>query len=209
VCDDVETLVFLANLGTIPLHIWSSRADDLARPDWSILDLDPKGAPLSDVVACARCIKQLCDDIELPTFVKTSGSTGLHVLIPLGGQCTYEQSRTLAHVLARIVEQELPDISTTARAIGARGGKVYLDFLQNRHGQTIAAPFSVRPLPGATVSTPLRWREVNRGLDIGRYTMETVPRRVARQKKDPMLAVLDTRPDLPRALELLSRRAAD
>lgn len=207
VCDDVETLVFLANLGTIPLHIWSSRADDLARPDWSILDLDPKGAPFADVIACARCIKKLCDDIELPTFVKTSGSTGLHVLIPLGRQCTYEQSRNLAHVLARIVEQELPDISTTTRNIGARGGKVYLDFLQNRHGQLLAAPFSVRPLPGAPVSTPLRWPEVKRGLDIGRHTMETVPRRVARQKKDPMLAVLDTRPDLTRALELLSRRA--
>ena len=100
-CDDVESLLYVANMGTIPLHVWSSRVAALERPDWCILDLDPKGAPLQHVVAIARRIHALCEEIGLPNFVKTSGSTGLHVLIPLGARYTYEQSRTLAELLAR------------------------------------------------------------------------------------------------------------
>jgi bifunctional non-homologous end joining protein LigD len=206
VAGDVESLVFLANLGTIPLHIWSSRLDSLTRPDWTILDLDPKGAPFAHVVRCARAIKKLCDEIELPSYCKTSGSTGLHVLIPLGGQCTFEQGRDLAHLLARVIETEHGDIATTARSIRARDGKVYLDYLQNGHGRLLVAPYSVREKPGAPVSAPLRWSEVNGKLDIGRFTIETMPRRLARMKNDPLLPVLTEKPDLGRALALLGER---
>jgi len=204
-CDDAESLAFLANLGTIPLHIWSSRVTDLQRPDWCILDLDPKGAPFRDVVAVARAIHRLCRKVELPCFVKTSGSTGLHVLLPLGGQCTYEQSRALGELVARLVERELPEIATTARAMSKREGRVYLDYLQNGHGRLLAAPYSVRPLPGAPVSTPLHWREVNGKLSLDAFTIRTVPARVKRMRKDPLLAVLDTRPDL---VAVLGRLAA-
>ncbi|MEZ4273387.1 MAG: DNA ligase D [Myxococcota bacterium] len=208
VCEDVETLVFLANLGTIPLHVWSSRVSSLAQPDWCILDLDPKEAPFSDVVRIARHIKQLCDTIDLPTFIKTSGSTGLHVLIPLGGQCTYEQSRHLGQLISHVVAKELPDIATTARHIASRGDRVYLDFLQNRHGQLLASPYSVRPLPGAPVSTPLRWSEVNSRLDLQAFTLRTIPKRLKRQKKDPLLDVLVVKPDLLGALRHLQEHLA-
>ena len=100
-----------------------------------------------------------------PPYPKTTGQKGLHVLVPLGGQLTHEQSRTLGELLARAIEAELPEISTTARAIAARGGRVYLDFMQNGYGKTIVAPYAVRPRPGAPVSTPLRWSEVTARLD--------------------------------------------
>src|SRR5947208_4638144 len=108
VCDDLASLEYLANMGTIPLHVWGSRVATLEQPDWCILDLDPKEAPFTHVVTVARAIKQLCDGIELPCFMKTSGSTGLHVLLPLGRQCTYEQARPLRGLLARVIAAELP-----------------------------------------------------------------------------------------------------
>ncbi len=205
ICDDVESLLFLANLGTIPLHVWSSRVTDLARPDWCILDLDPKGAPFADVVKVARAIFRLCEKVGFECFVKTSGSTGLHVLLPLAGQCTYEQSRSLGELIARVIEAELPKIATTARVMEKREGRVYVDFLQNGHGRLLVAPFSVRPLAGATVSAPLRWSEVNSKLSIDKFTIKTLPARMTRMKgPDPMLGVLEARPDL---VSILARLA--
>jgi bifunctional non-homologous end joining protein LigD len=206
VCDDAESLTYVVNSGTIPLHIWSSRVSDLARPDWCILDLDPKGAPFSDVVAVALAIRRLCDELELPTAVKTSGSTGLHILVPLARQCTYEQSRTLAGLLVKLIEAENPAIATTARVIDDRDGKVYLDWLQNRHGQLLVAPLSVRPLPGAPVSMPLRWSEVNARLDHTRFTIKSARRRLDRLGEDPVRRVLDEVPDLVGALARLDER---
>jgi bifunctional non-homologous end joining protein LigD len=206
VCDTEDTLLYLVNLGTIPLHIWSSRVVALARPDWSILDLDPKGAPFRDVVTVAIAIRKICDDLGLRSFVKTSGSTGLHVLLPLGGGCTYEESRSLAELISRVVVQELPKIATMVRTISSRGGRVYLDFVQNGHGRLLVSPFSVRPLPGATVSTPLAWREVGARLDPRRFTIRSVPRRLEKLKEDPLRSVLSERPDLPRALGRLAER---
>ncbi len=204
VVEDVEALLYVVNLGTIPLHIWSSRISSLSRPDWCILDLDPKEAPFLHVVRIARAVRDLGGEIGLPTFVKTSGSSGLHVLVPLGGRLTYEQSRTLAQLLARVVAAEHPDIATLTRNPDRRGGKVYIDFVQNGHGRLLAAPFTARPLAGATVSTPLRWREVNRGLTIARHTIRSVPQRMKRMKDDPLRPVLDVEPDLLGALERLT-----
>jgi bifunctional non-homologous end joining protein LigD len=208
VCDSAEALAFLANLGAIPLHVWSSRIDSLGYPDWSILDLDPKEAPFVHVVEIARAARALCDELELPSFVKTSGATGLHVLIPLhgAGACTHEQSRDLAHLLARVIAAEHPDIATTARRIEQRRGRVYLDYVQNGHGRLLVAPFSVRPLPGAPVSMPLRWSEVTPRLDVTRFTMAKAVRRMQRLGEDPLAGVLDTRVDLARALALLEQR---
>jgi bifunctional non-homologous end joining protein LigD len=206
VCDDAETLVYLANLGTIPLHVWSSRANAIERPDWCILDLDPKGAPFAHVIELARLIKRLADEVSLPALCKTSGASGLHVLIPLGAQCTYEQSRSLAQLLAFEVTRERSDIATIARSLRDREGKVYVDYLQNVHGQLLVSPFSVRPLPGAPVSTPLRWNEVRPGLDPGQFTIRTVPPRLKAQKEDPLRPVLDQKPDLLKALARLQKR---
>jgi bifunctional non-homologous end joining protein LigD len=203
VCDDEESLLYVVNLGTIPLHLWASRAPTLERPDWCVLDLDPKGAPFEHVVEVARAAKALCDRIELPVLVKSTGSSGLHLMIPLGRQCTHEQSRSLGELLARCLVDRLPEIATIVRQVSQRDGKVYVDYLQNGSGKLIVAPFSVRPLPGAPVSVPLAWREVNRKLDIRRHTIQTVPERMRKLKRDPLVEVLELSPDLGRALERL------
>jgi bifunctional non-homologous end joining protein LigD len=208
VCDNVETLLYVANMGSIPLHIWASRAESLELPDWCIIDLDPKGAPFRDVIRVALALHRLCEELELPHYVKTSGSTGLHVLIPLARQCTFDQSRDLGELLARVVVGELPEISTIVRQVRGREGKVYLDYLQNRHGQLIVAPFSVRPLPGAPVSMPLTWREVNQKLEISQHTIVTALKRLTRLKQDPVSPVLSVRPDLPAVLERLMTKLA-
>jgi bifunctional non-homologous end joining protein LigD len=206
VCDDEASVTYLANLGTIPLHIWSSRVGALQAVDWSILDLDPKGAPFADVVKVAKKIREICEAIELPSFVKTSGSSGLHVLIPLGGRCTYQESRTLAELISRVVITALPEIATLERVIGARGGKVYLDYLQNGHGKLLVAPFSVRPLPGAPVSMPLKWSEVNLKNHPTAFNIRNALKRMEKLGRDPMVDVLTEAPDLPAALARLGER---
>jgi len=206
VCDNESSLLYIANMAAILLHVWSSRVATLETPDWCILDLDPKEAPFTDVVTVAKAVRALCDDIGLPTGIKTSGSTGLHVLIPLGRQVTYEQSRTLGGLLARVIAAQLPDIATVTRQVQKRGGKVYLDYVQNGHGRLLVAPFSVRPLPGAPVSTPLAWREVTPRLDIRAFTIRTVPARMKKLKDDPLWPVLEHQPDLMAALSRLHGR---
>ena len=206
VCDDVESLLYIVNLGSIPLHVWSSRVGSLEKPDWCILDLDPKGAPFAHVVRVARTIHELCEEIELPAFIKTSGATGLHVLIPLGGRLTHAESKAFGEILARTAERRVPDIATTERMVGARGGKVYIDFLQNGHGKTIAGIYSARPVPGATCSAPLHWKDIGARLDPKRYTIKSLPARMKRLGEDPVLPVLRLRPDLERALARLTER---
>jgi bifunctional non-homologous end joining protein LigD len=206
VCDDEASLLYLINMGTIPLHVWASRTAKIDRPDWCVLDLDPKEAPFSDVITVAQAMHALCDEIGLPNLVKTSGSSGLHVLIPLGCQCNYEEARSLGELLARLVTAELPEISTVTRQVSRRGGKVYIDYLQIGAGRLIVAPFSVRPLPGAPVSMPLLWSEVKPGLEIRSFTIKTAPARMQTLGHDPLREVLDQEPDLAGALERLAKR---
>ena len=130
-----------------------------------MLDLDPKGAPFTDVVKVARALHAILDDLALPSYVKTSGASGLHIVLPLGAGYDYEVTRTFARLLAVMGVEAEPEISTIARPLRSRGGKVYIDFGQNGRGQTVVAPFSARPLPGAPVSCPLRWEEVTARLD--------------------------------------------
>jgi bifunctional non-homologous end joining protein LigD len=177
----------------------------LATPDWCVLDLDPKSAPFTDVVKVAKVLHELCDEIGLPSFPKTSGSTGLHVLVPLGRRLTFDQTKTFGELLARAVVKRARTVATVERVVAKRGGKVYVDFLQNGHGKLIVAPFSVRPLPGAPVSTPLRWKEVVPSLDPSRFTIETVPRRMRSLGEDPMAAVLEEAPALEKTLERLGK----
>jgi bifunctional non-homologous end joining protein LigD len=203
ICDDVETLLYVINLGTIPLHIWASRVASMERPDWCILDLDPKEAPFAHVVQVAQAVHRLCERIDLPAFVKTSGSSGLHILIPLGGQCTYEQAKWLAQLLARVTAAELPEIATTARTLSSRRGRVYLDYGQNGHGKLMAAMYCARPLPGAPVSMPLKWEEVEEKLDIRAFTIRTAVERLGRLEDDPLKPVLSLKPDLAAVLDRL------
>ena len=204
VADDEESILYIANMGSIPLHIWGSRVGSLELPDWCVIDLDPKEAPFSDVIRTAQVLHRICESAGLPNYVKTTGKTGLHVMLPLGRQFTYEQCRTLGELLARLVLRELKDIATITRHITKRGDKVYLDYLQNRHGQLIVAPFSVRPLPGASVSMPLTWDEVNDSLDPRAFTIKTAIERMEGLGDDPVSPVLEAKPDLLGVLERLA-----
>ena len=204
VIEDEEGLAYVANMAAIPLHIWSSRLTALQHPDWCILDLDPKGAPFGNVVKVARAIHKLCEQVELPHFIKTSGSTGLHVLLPLGARYTHEQSRALGELLANCVVKQLPEIATVERHLDARDGKVYVDYLQNGHGRLLVAPYSVRPVPRATTSMPIRWNQVTSRLDMFKYDLRTAPGLLAKQKVDPFESLLTEVADLNRSLALLT-----
>jgi len=207
VVDQADALRYVINLGAIPLHLWASRVGSLDQPDWLVLDLDPKGAPFADVVAIARLLHRRLDELSLPNYVKTSGATGLHVLLPLGARYSYAQARGFAHLLARLAVEEAGDIATVARPLHSRGGKVYVDWGQNARGQTIAAPFSARPRPGATVSCPLAWDEVTARLDPARFTIATVPKRFA-ATTDPLAPVLGAGLDMSAAVAALEQRLA-
>ncbi|MGI9585689.1 MAG: DNA ligase D [Acidimicrobiia bacterium] len=206
VVDNAEALRYIANLGTIPLHLWASTTGALDRPDWCVLDLDPKIAPFASVVTVAKTVHDICSDIGLPSYPKTSGRTGIHILIPMGKAFSYEQQKLLGELIARVAEAELPDIATTIRSPAKRGEKVYIDYLQNGKGKLLVSPFSVRPVPGATVSAPLRWQEVTRSLDMHRFTIRSMPRRLAAMSADPMLGVLEEVPDISAALTRLMKR---
>jgi bifunctional non-homologous end joining protein LigD len=143
----------------------------------------------------------------MPNFVKTSGSSGIHVLLPLGRQVTYEQSRLIGELISRVVVRELPKISTIERVINKRGRKVYLDYMQNGHGQLLVAPYTLRPVPGATASMPLEWSEVNQRLKMRDWTIRTVPERLAERERDPWAGLLDLSPDLATILGRLAGRA--
>jgi bifunctional non-homologous end joining protein LigD len=206
VVDDLESLRYVVNLGTIPLHLWSSRLSALDNPDWLVLDLDPKGAPFTDVVKVARALHEILDGLGLPSYVKTSGATGLHIVLPLGAGYDYDVTRMFARLLAVMGVEAEPEIATIARPLRARGGKVYIDFGQNGRGQTVVAPLSARPLPGAPVSCPLRWEEVTPRLDPARFTIKTAPARLAKLG-DPLAPVLTGRIDVAATLAKLQERA--
>ena len=199
VVQNTESLVYLANMGAIPIHAWHSRITDLEHPDWCVLDLDPKDAPFADVVTTAKAMKELLDEAELPGYLKTSGASGLHILVPLARQLTHRQATTLGELLARVIVARQPDICTITRAVRRRESKVYIDYLQNGHGQLLVAPLSARAEPAASVSMPVKWSELNGRLKNANYHLKNA---VARLKRagDPMAPLLDTVPDLERAL---------
>ncbi len=207
IVNDLETLLYVINMGTIPLHLWSSRINSLERPDWLVLDLDPKGAPFAHVVKVAQALHEILTQLRLENFIKTSGASGLHILLPLGARYTHEQAKNFARLLALLGIASVPDISTIARPLAARGGKVYIDFGQNGYGVTIAAPFAVRPVLGATVSCPLLWQEVNGRLNPGRFTIKTMPARF-RKMKDPLAPILRKAIDLASALKQVEKMLA-
>ena len=181
VCDDVESLLYVANMGSIPMHIWNSRVGSLELPDWCVIDLDPKEAPFSDVIRTAIVLRALCESIGLPSYVKTTGKTGsAHSAAarPAGAR-TRSAGRSASCWRASCFASSA-DIATITRHVTKRGDKVYLDYLQNRHGQLIVAPFSVRPLPGASVSMPLVWDEVDQSLDPRKFTIKTAVERMER-----------------------------
>jgi len=182
-CQDKNTLLFLANYGCIEMNPWSSRVGSLNNPDYIIFDLDPKGAPMKNIVATALKVKEVLDSLKVPAYIKTSGGNGLHVFIPVEPKYTYEQTRNFSHLVSQMVHRDLPEITSLERMPNKRKGKVYLDFLQNGKGKTMASIYSLRPREGAGVSTPLEWDEINDKLDLKAYNIYTIPERL-KQKGD-------------------------
>jgi bifunctional non-homologous end joining protein LigD len=206
ICNDLPTLLYIANMACIPIHVWSSRVQHPDRPDWMVLDLDPGTAPFRAVVAVARGLHRLLHAIGLRTFVKTSGASGLHLLVPLGARYSHGDVKQFAELVARIVAGQMHDLATVERRPAERGAKVYIDYLQNGHGKTIAAPYAVRARPGAPVSAPLRWAQVSPRLRPGAWTIRTLPARIASGRDDPLRPILRTASDLAAALRRLERR---
>jgi bifunctional non-homologous end joining protein LigD len=161
----------MANLGCIEMNPWHSKVETEDYPDWCIIDLDPADNTFNQVIEAAKVTKEILESMGVTCYPKTSGSTGIHIYIPLGAKYTYEQSKEFARVIATLVQREIPEYASIERIVNARSGKMYIDFLQNRPQATIAAPYSLRPKPGATVSMPLHWAEVIKGLKMSDFTI--------------------------------------
>ena len=181
-CNDEATLLYMANLGAIDVNPWNSRVETPDNPDWCLLDLDPDTSnTFEQVIETAQVIKGLLDSLGVPSYCKTSGSTGLHIYIPLEAKYSYDQCQLFAEWVAGQVQHQLPDFTSVERMTKNRKGKLYIDYLQNRPKATLAAPYSVRPKPGATVSMPLHWDEVKKGLQLKDFTIHNAIDRIQRE----------------------------
>jgi len=205
--DDVDALVYLANLGTIPLHVLACREGTRHEADFLTIDFDIGEHPFERAVVLALTLREILDEIGLPGYPKTSGQKGLHVLVPLGPGIGFETAKLLCEFLGRLVTARHPKLATMERRVDQRGGKALVDVGQTGTSRTIVAPYSVRAYPGATVSTPLHWDEVHVALDPRRFTLVTIPARLA-ETGDPFAGLLDERPDVPSAVEKLGALAA-
>ncbi len=204
ICNDKATLAYLNNLGCIELNPWNSTTKALDKPDYMIIDIDPSPKnSFEQVIETANVFKQILDKAGAVSFCKTSGATGLHIYVPMGRKYLYEQVRGFAEIICKIAHEQLPKFTSVERNLKKRGNKIYLDYLQNSRGQTIAAAYSVRPQPGATVSTPLLWKEVKAGLHPSAFTIHTVPARV-KKLKDIFKPVLGKGIDLRKCLSKIS-----
>lgn len=177
ICNDKATLLYMANLGCIEINPWNSTIRNIENPDWIVIDIDPEKEDFAAVVKTALAVKEVLDELETDCYCKTSGATGLHVYIPLAAKYDYDTVKIFAEIIAREVNARLPETTTLERSIKKRNHKIYIDYLQNRRGQTLAAPYSVRPKAGATVSTPLEWTEVNESLSSSHFTIFNVMER--------------------------------
>lgn len=177
---ELDTLLYMVQLGCIEINPWSSRVQHLDKPDWLVIDLDPEGVTFEDVIEVAKTVHAVCDEWHIPAYPKTSGKTGIHIYVPLAAKYTYEQAKNFAHLMVIEVNKRQPERTSLERMPKKRPHKIYLDFLQNREGQTLAAPYSVRPTPDANVATPLHWDEVKKGLKPNQFTIKNTQQRLAR-----------------------------
>lgn len=198
VCTHEASLLYIASLGCIEINPWHSRRDNPGKPDWCIIDLDPDNNSFDQVIEAAQVTKEILDAVGVSSFCKTSGSTGLHIYIPFGGKYSYHDSKEFGRSLVKVVHAVLPGFTSIERKTSDRSGKMYLDFLQNRPQATVAAPYSLRPRPGATVSAPLYWEEVKRGIKMSDFTLHNMPERL-RSEGDIFSGVLGKAINLEKA----------
>ncbi|HEY0010466.1 MAG TPA: DNA ligase D [Candidatus Paceibacterota bacterium] len=202
VCDNEETLLYMANLGCIEINPWNSRVTSIDNPDYMVFDLDPDTNTMDELVEVAQEFHKVLTRACEEHYIKTSGKTGLHIYVPLNGRYGYDQIRTFSELVCRLVHRKFPKNTSLERSVSKRKGQIYLDYMQNRFGQTIAAPYSVRPAAGATVSTPLEWSEVRKGLDPTKFTIKTIGKRLEK-KGDLWEPVLGKGVDLAASIKCL------
>ena len=205
ICNDEATLTYLNNLGCIQLNPWNSRLDSINSPDYMVIDLDPGENTYDEVIQTALVTKQILDEAGAACYCKTSGATGMHIFVPMGAKYPFEQVKEFAHLVAKRIHAQLPKLTSLERSPKERRRQIYLDFLQNAIGQTIAAPYCVRPRPGATVSAPLKWEEVKPGLHPSKFTMQNMPARIEKEG-DLFKPVLGKAVDLEKCLQQLKAK---
>ncbi len=200
VCNNLTTLLFMANLGCIELNPWLSTYKKPDHPEYMVIDLDPQDVDFKEVIKAALVSKEVLDEMKITSFIKTSGSRGMHIYVYMGAKYHYDQVRMFCELVVSEIHSRLPDLTSLVRSPAKRKNKIYLDYLQNRRGQTIATLYSVRPKPGATVATPLDWKEVNEKLDPKKFTIFTVPERV-KKVEDPWKDIKKHKVDLKKVLK--------
>ncbi len=204
IIDSVDALVYIANLGCIPLHVLAARRGSLDQCDFLTVDFDIGERSFADAVRLALDLRVVLDDVGLVGYPKTSGQKGLHVLLPMGPGVNFETAKLLVELLGRLITDKNPTIATMERRVSQRGPRVYVDTGQTGPSRTIVAPYSVRAQRGATVSAPIAWQELHVALDSTRFNMLTMPGRVE-EVGDPFAGFTNERPDVGRAIAALSR----
>ena len=203
-CQDEATLLYMANLGCIEINPWNSRINNLDKPDYAVIDLDPSDKNTFDeVIEVALAAREILSEAEINAYLKTSGSSGLHIYLPLNGDYTYDEGRDFTKLLCYFIEEKTKGLTSMERAVKKRQGKIYLDYLQNRRGQTLASAYCVRPKKAAPVSAPLEWKELKKGLKITDFNIQNMPERLE-EKDDFFKGVLQDKIDMEKALERLN-----
>jgi len=202
VCTDEASLLYMVNLGCIEINPWFSEVKKINNPDFLAIDLDPLDISFKQVIETAKAVKEVLDKAGAACFCKTSGATGIHIYIPLRAKYDFEIAKEFAHVIAEMVNNMIPKITSIERSPSKRKKKVYIDYLQNRKGQTLAAPYSVRPKPKAPVSTPLEWKELNSIESPEEFTIKTIHKRL-KKKGDLFKGVLGKGIDIEKCLRNL------
>lgn len=202
---DVTTLKYAINLGTIEIHPFLARAKHLKTPDFLVIDLDPEDIGFDYVVETALAIREVLNAAKVESYCKTSGGRGLHLFIPVHAKYTFEQTKHFGELIATLVHSQIPEITSLERKPVNRQKKVYIDVYQNNIGQTVVAPYVVRAKPLAPVSTPLKWEEVKKGLTPADFTLKSIPKRISKLG-DLYKPVLGKGADLAKALNLLGKK---
>ena len=205
VCTTLDSLLYMVNLGCIDIHPWNSKVDKLEYPDFAILDLDPLGVDFKEVKRVALEIKKLLDELEIQGYCKTSGARGIHVYLPLHAKYTYDQTLDFTKILVKSVNTNLPQLTSIERLPEKRKKKVYLDCYQNRIGQTVASPYCIRPKPGAPISTPLLWTELEKDIEPSDFTIKNIFSRLDK-KGDIWKGVLGPAINIEKCLDKLSSK---
>lgn len=204
VCNNKATLLYVANLGCIEINPWNSTTKKPGNPTWMVIDIDPSNKnKFTEVVDVALATKKILDKAGVESHCKTSGASGLHVYVPMKNKYEYTTVKDFAHIIATLVQEQLPETTSLERSLSKRGSKIYIDYLQNRSGQTLATVYSLRPKKGATASTPLEWKEVNHKLHPSQFNIENMIKRVEK-KGDLFLPVISDATNIEKALKALN-----